>query len=191
MQAQQDKHTTAEGGHQNLTSQTSYVNPNSKENKHKKRKRNSEGDDGEDETSRGGTNKDISATKNLEGNRTRERKRKLASKDNPNKHNEGTQSKIGKSVNGGNVGDDAHEPRTKQKLKADLKNRKSQDSFEPGLPEKTKSKNKKRKSASEPEVVDKLDMLIERYRSKFTQKKPQTSEGGKQGYRQLTRWFES
>lgn len=40
------------------------------------------------------------------------------------------------------------------------------------------------------DVVDKLDKLIEQYRSKFTHKSS-NMDGGKQGSKQLRRWFQS
>lgn len=52
-------------------------------------------------------------------------------------------------------------------------------------------KKAKRNKDSGREVVDKLDMLIEQYRSKFTQQSSNKSDGNKQGSKQLRRWFQS
>jgi len=40
-------------------------------------------------------------------------------------------------------------------------------------------------------AVDKLDMLIEQYRSKFSRQSSEKTDGEKQGSRQLRRWFQS
>lgn len=57
--------------------------------------------------------------------------------------------------------------------------------------EKRKNQNeKKKKQGGPPEVVDKLDMLIEQYRSKFTQSSAKTGPQ-KQSSGQVRRWFQS
>ncbi|CAN6906710.1 unnamed protein product [Brassica oleracea] len=56
---------------------------------------------------------------------------------------------------------------------------------------KRKNQNeKKKKQGGPPEVVDKLDMLIEQYRSKFTQSSAKTGPQ-KQSSSQVRRWFQS
>ncbi|CAN7096084.1 unnamed protein product [Brassica rapa subsp. narinosa] len=56
---------------------------------------------------------------------------------------------------------------------------------------KRKNQNeKKKKQGGPPEVVDKLDMLIEQYRSKFTQSSAKTGPQ-KQSSGQVRRWFQS
>lgn len=60
--------------------------------------------------------------------------------------------------------------------------------------EKNMEKNKRRQKNKDPlgrDAVDKLDMLIEQYRSKFTQKSSDKTNGEKQESRQLKRWFQS
>lgn len=52
-------------------------------------------------------------------------------------------------------------------------------------------KSKKNKDPSGRDVVDKLDMLIEQYRSKFLQQSSNKSDGEKKGSKQLRRWFQS
>lgn len=56
-------------------------------------------------------------------------------------------------------------------------------------------KRKKNKKSSDPlgrDVADKLDMLIEQYRKKFTPRSSGQSDNGKQGgSKQLKRWFQS
>jgi nucleolar protein 4 len=51
-----------------------------------------------------------------------------------------------------------------------------------------KRRNKAKKSEG---AVDKLDMLIEQYRSKFSRQSSEKTGGEKQGSRQLRRWFQS
>ena len=56
---------------------------------------------------------------------------------------------------------------------------------------KRKNQNeKKKKQGGPPEVVDKLDMLIEQYRSKFTQSSAKTGPQ-KQSSGQVRRWFQA
>lgn len=50
---------------------------------------------------------------------------------------------------------------------------------------------KKNKDPVERDVVDKLDLLIEKYRTKFTQRSSNKSDSDKQGSKQLRRWFQS
>ncbi|KAL3843426.1 hypothetical protein ACJIZ3_000829 [Penstemon smallii] len=55
-------------------------------------------------------------------------------------------------------------------------------------------RDRKRSKKSDPvgrDVTDKLDMLIEQYRSKFTQSDSTKTDKKKQGSKQLKRWFES
>lgn len=50
---------------------------------------------------------------------------------------------------------------------------------------------KKNKDTAGREAVDKLDVLIEKYRTKFTQQVYNKPDGDKQGSKQLRRWFQS
>lgn len=50
---------------------------------------------------------------------------------------------------------------------------------------------KKNKDTAGREAVDKLDVLIEKYRTKFSQQGSNKPDGDKQGSRQLRRWFQS
>ncbi|KAI3809801.1 hypothetical protein L1987_19401 [Smallanthus sonchifolius] len=52
-------------------------------------------------------------------------------------------------------------------------------------------KNKQNKDPLGQDTVDKLDMLIEQYRSKFSGNRTNKSEGENQGSRRLGRWFQS
>ncbi|XVE67017.1 hypothetical protein DITRI_Ditri08aG0126400 [Diplodiscus trichospermus] len=58
----------------------------------------------------------------------------------------------------------------------------------------TNSKRKRSKGNKDPsgrDAVDKLDMLIEQYRSKFSQPKSETPDAEKQGSKKLRRWFQA
>ncbi|KAF3435750.1 hypothetical protein FNV43_RR22842 [Rhamnella rubrinervis] len=71
------------------------------------------------------------------------------------------------------------------------KKRKLQD--EPGI-DKGERNLKKRSGANKKQdknVVDKLDMLIEQYRSKYSQQSSSQTDGQKQGSRQLRKWFQT
>ncbi|KAJ4890869.1 RNA-binding (RRM/RBD/RNP motifs) family protein [Raphanus sativus] len=59
-----------------------------------------------------------------------------------------------------------------------------------GEKRKNQNEKKKKKQGGPPEVVDKLDMLIEQYRSKFTQSSAKTGPQ-KQSSGQVRRWFQS
>lgn len=50
---------------------------------------------------------------------------------------------------------------------------------------------KKNKDTADREAVDKLDVLIEKYRTKFTQQVYNKPDGDKHGSKQLRRWFQS
>ncbi|XP_034681360.1 RNA-binding protein 28 isoform X1 [Vitis riparia] len=53
-----------------------------------------------------------------------------------------------------------------------------------------KQKTRTRRS-KDPSGLDKLDMLVEQYRAKFSQQTDDKTDGQKQGSRQLKRWFQS
>lgn len=66
------------------------------------------------------------------------------------------------------------------------------------LPDQKEQQNrpslKKRNKNKDPlgrDVVDKLDVLVEQYRAKFSQHNSDRTDGDKQGSRQIRRWFES
>ncbi|XP_007042088.2 PREDICTED: RNA-binding protein 28 [Theobroma cacao] len=54
-----------------------------------------------------------------------------------------------------------------------------------------RKRSQKKKNPSGRDVVDKLDMLIEQYRSKFSQPKSETAAAEKQGSKKLRRWFQA
>lgn len=73
------------------------------------------------------------------------------------------------------------------------KKRKFQDRTEQkdGIELKNWKRAKKNKDPLGRDAVDKLDMLIEQYRSKFSKQSGDKAGGEKQGSRQLGRWFQS
>lgn len=52
-------------------------------------------------------------------------------------------------------------------------------------------KRRKNKDPLGQDTVDKLDILIEQYRSKFSGNRTDRTDGQKQGSRRLGRWFQS
>ncbi|PIA55911.1 hypothetical protein AQUCO_00700317v1 [Aquilegia coerulea] len=185
LQAQQDNHFSAGDGLQNTLSHASDTHLNAKDST-KMRKRKSRDHNISSETSvpsrdEGEDGLSIvvsSATRKLKGNQARERKGKIASKDksvvptqNLNRQKERAETVVGKPVS----------------VVPDFRKRKSQDGVLSEQWDKNNLKKKKTKSASGHEMVDKLDRLVEQYRSKFSRK----SEGENQGSRQLRRWLES
>jgi nucleolar protein 4 len=59
---------------------------------------------------------------------------------------------------------------------------------------KSSEKRKRPKKNKDPvgqDVADKLDMLIEQYKSKFSKQTADKPEGEKQANKQLKRWFQS
>ncbi|KZV26202.1 RNA-binding protein 28 [Dorcoceras hygrometricum] len=80
------------------------------------------------------------------------------------------------------------EPAGKRRKKLGFKDQ-SEPSKE-GINQRNRKKGK-RNDAVGKDVVDKLDLLIEQYRSKFTQGDSLRSDDKKQGSKRLKRWFES
>ncbi|XP_043709342.1 RNA-binding protein 28 isoform X2 [Telopea speciosissima] len=100
-----------------------------------------------------------------------------------------------KSFDSGNVAADTRELKPTGNMEVSLRKRKLEDSVLSKQQPINKKNLKKRKSKdgkdSGKEVVDKLDMLIEQYRSKFSQRTSDKRDGEKQCSRQLRRWFQS
>lgn len=71
--------------------------------------------------------------------------------------------------------------------------RKLEDQTEVQTGEKSMKRKRPRKNndSSGREVVDKLDMLIEQYRNKFSQQSSNNTDVDKKGSKQLRRWFQS
>ncbi|MCL7036125.1 hypothetical protein MKW94_026249 [Papaver nudicaule] len=136
------------------------------------------------------TNRETPADKKFKGTPARERKIKFAAKDKVErsieKPNKNKPSKLNNKA--------AHAPESKSKENAETgqKKRKFQDEINLIQQKEGKfpNKMKKRSKSGGDEVVDKLDVLIEQYRSKFSQHNSNKTAGEKQGSRQLKRWFQ-
>lgn len=84
---------------------------------------------------------------------------------------------------------DSNKTKYGKKVDHGLKKRKVQNQGEVG--EKVqKKRSKKNKEPVGKDVVDKLDMLIEQYRSKFSHQGSKGNDGGKNHSKQLRKWFE-
>ncbi|KAK9108925.1 hypothetical protein Sjap_016985 [Stephania japonica] len=132
------------------------------------------------------------ATKKLRTT-TRERKaiRKPAgSTRSPNKQKEGMKSDMGALSSKTDAAQNKHNL-SKEKEEMGMKKRKFKDSPDSVLANRKRLKRKKAKSAPGQEVVDKLDMLIEKYRSKFSMHSSKKTDGEQQASRPLKRWFQT
>ncbi|XWS40072.1 hypothetical protein CRYUN_Cryun18bG0109000 [Craigia yunnanensis] len=69
--------------------------------------------------------------------------------------------------------------------------RQEQTKWQEGETNSKRKRSKRNKDPSGRDVVDKLDMLIEQYRSKFSQPKSETPDAEKQGSKKLRRWFQA
>ncbi|KAM1482320.1 hypothetical protein ACFX1Q_034444 [Malus domestica] len=67
----------------------------------------------------------------------------------------------------------------------------AQKEVEGGETETRRKRPKKNKDPLGRDVVDKLDMLIEQYRSKYSQRSSAQTDGEKQGSKKLRKWFQS
>ncbi|XP_057966160.1 uncharacterized protein LOC131156470 isoform X2 [Malania oleifera] len=94
-----------------------------------------------------------------------------------------------------NTPTDAGELRSREtKVRSNVQLKKRELQEDPGQQKNGRSSKrsaKKEKDAFRHEIADKLDMLIEQYRSKFSQQSSDKNDGEKKGSRQLRRWFQS
>lgn len=127
------------------------------------------------------TKAEVLLRENLEG-KTKGSKRKQ------NDRHDGRKLDAGNSDKGQMTGNDPSEKANFRQGK-----RKLEDQTERHKRDKSMKQKRPKKSKDPPgrDVVDKLDMLIERYRSKFSQESSKKSDGDKQGSKQLRRWFQS
>ncbi|KAF1897278.1 hypothetical protein Lal_00034981 [Lupinus albus] len=124
-----------------------------------------------------------------------------SAKESPLKQNSDALSRKPKTVKGvENRGNASHEAqntattdtnrvRTGKKVDVGFGKRKMQNQEEPAQ-DASRKRSKKKKGPVGKEAVDKLDMLIEQYRSKFSHKGSQGNDGDKKPSRQLRKWFE-
>lgn len=137
---------------------------------------------------------DESGTTVPNGNAAGARNSKRQKGNHKNKKTEGITQKEnsdGRNRGGKTSNTDIGTNKTKHGKKEELglKKRKTQNQAEAG--EKvTKKRSKKNKEPVGKDVVDKLDMLIEQYKSKFSQKGLQGNDGEKKPSKQLRKWFE-
>ncbi|KAJ4966654.1 hypothetical protein NE237_018503 [Protea cynaroides] len=110
------------------------------------------------------------------------------------KHQKLRKLKGRKPFDAGDVAADTLKPEGNKEVS--LRKRKLEDNVIPKQqPNNKRNPNQRKKSKdrkdSGNEVMDKLDMLIEQYRSKFSQRTSDRPDGEKQGSKRLRRWFQS
>ncbi|TKY68087.1 RNA-binding protein 28 [Spatholobus suberectus] len=123
-------------------------------------------------------------------------KSKKAPRENPealsmkSKNNQDDQNNGDASLDGQNTATDTKRRKSGNKDDVGFRKRKMQNQDQAGQ-KVSKKRPKKNKDSVGKDVVDKLDMLIEQYRSKFSHKGSQESDGGKKPSKQLRKWFQS
>ncbi|XP_026393621.1 RNA-binding protein 28-like isoform X2 [Papaver somniferum] len=145
--------------------------------------------DGENVAPDGSSDRETPAGKKFKGTPARERKTKFAAKgkaeDSTEKPKKNKPSKLENK--------EAPELKSKENAETGQKKRKFPDEMNLMQPREGKrpNKTKRRSKSGGDEVVDKLDVLIEKYTSKFSQHNSNKTAvpGEKQGSRQLKRWF--
>ncbi|KAJ1388614.1 RNA-binding domain superfamily [Sesbania bispinosa] len=108
------------------------------------------------------------------------------SKNNRDGHNHGDAS-----LEGQNTGIGISGTKSGNKDNVGFRKRKMQNQEEQAGQKVSKKRPKKNKDSVGKDVVDKLDMLIEQYRSKFSHKDSQGNDGEKKASKQLRKWFQS
>ncbi|TKY68107.1 RNA-binding protein 28 isoform X1 [Spatholobus suberectus] len=123
-------------------------------------------------------------------------KSKKALRENPgalsmkSKNNQDGQNNGGASLDGQNTATDTKRRKSGNKDDVGFRKRKMQNQDQAGQ-KVSKKRPKKNKDSVGKDVVDKLDVLIEQYRSKFSHKGSQGSDGEKKPSKQLRKWFQS
>ena len=105
------------------------------------------------------------------------------------KNNQGGQSRGGAPLEGQNTATDNKKAKSGNKVDVGSRKRKVQNQGQEDQ-KVSKKRPKKNKESAGKDVVDKLDMLIEQYRSKFSHKGSQGNDGDKKPSKQLRKWFE-
>ncbi|KAF5443905.1 hypothetical protein F2P56_036425 [Juglans regia] len=109
-------------------------------------------------------------------------------------HPDGWNPDNGRSLGGKMIASDASKLKTSMEADVQPKMRKLRDQREHPKEERDLKRGKRPKKRKDPvgqDVADKLDMLIEQYRSKFSRQSDEKTDGEKQGSRQLRKWFQS
>ncbi|XP_031273863.1 RNA-binding protein 28 [Pistacia vera] len=106
---------------------------------------------------------------------------------------DGRKPDAGNSDKGKMTANDLHKSNSSEKANFRQGKRKQEYQTERHKGDKSIKQKRPKKSKNPPgrDVVDKLDILIEQYRSKFSQQSSNKTDGGKQGSKQLRRWFQS
>ncbi|KAJ0076654.1 hypothetical protein Patl1_36500 [Pistacia atlantica] len=106
---------------------------------------------------------------------------------------DGRKPDAGNSDKGKMTANDRHKSNSSEKANFRQGKRKQEYQTERHKGDKSIKQKRPKKSKNPPgrDVVDKLDILIEQYRSKFSQQSSNKTDGGKQGSKQLRRWFQS
>ncbi|PQM35741.1 RNA-binding protein 28 [Prunus yedoensis var. nudiflora] len=115
------------------------------------------------------------------------------SKREPNNHQDGRKAGGGRSSEGETVAIDAQKSKPLRKTNVQPNKRKLQEQkeVEGGENVTRRQRPKKNKDPLGRDVTDKLDMLIEQYRSKYSQRSSVQTDGEKQGSRKLRKWFQT
>ncbi|KAJ1391551.1 RNA-binding domain superfamily [Sesbania bispinosa] len=107
------------------------------------------------------------------------------------KNNRDGQNHGDASLEGQNTGIVISGTKSGNKDNVGFRKRKMQNQEEQAGQKVSKKRPKKNKDSAGKDVVDKLDMLIEQYRSKFSHKDSQGNDGEKKASKQLRKWFQS
>ncbi|KAM1002524.1 uncharacterized protein LOC126586666 [Malus sylvestris] len=137
-----------------------------------------------------GKEKNISSTK-VSGGSTENSE---SSKHEPNNHQDGAKpGGRGRSFGRESMAIDAQKSKSVGKANVQPQKRKlqAQKEVEGGENETRRKRPKKNKDPLGRDVVDKLDLLIEQYRSKYSQRSSAQTDGEKQGSKKLRKWFQS
>ncbi|XVF67767.1 hypothetical protein PTKIN_Ptkin10aG0148600 [Pterospermum kingtungense] len=127
-----------------------------------------------------------SSKENLEGSNRKLKGSNTKPKDGKGARSKKPNVKVETSVN------NAHKSKFKEvEAVLQLKERQEQTKQREGETNSKRKRPKRNKEPSGRDVVDKLDMLIEQYRSKFSQPKSETPGTEKQGSKRLRRWFQA
>ncbi|KAK7314245.1 hypothetical protein VNO77_39459 [Canavalia gladiata] len=107
------------------------------------------------------------------------------------KKNQDGQNHSGASLEGQNTTIDSNRRKSGNKGDDGFRKRKMENQEAKADQKVSKKRPKKNKASVGKDVVDKLDMLIEQYRSKFSHKGSQENDGEKKPSKQLRKWFQS
>ncbi|KAK7283895.1 hypothetical protein RIF29_13644 [Crotalaria pallida] len=109
----------------------------------------------------------------------------------PKNEKGGQQSRGKTSLEAQNTTINTERKNASDKVDGGFRKRKRQNQEEQSGQDVSRRRTKKKKEPIGKEAVDKLDMLIEQYRSKFSHKGSQGNDGDKKSSKKLRKWFES